>query len=172
LEIYSYYEQNKFTTAITKSNEFISAHPLHNQLDYIFYIRATSSFESNKALYQNLSQIPSIIEVNRTKVRQTFIYFSELAKKYPKSNYFNEAIQKVKILRQIMADYEINDAYILFDAANYDEVIKRLDFMMQNYPNSKSIPKALKLQAKAYRMLGEIDMAKSIETNLRRNYSE
>ncbi|MFV2060771.1 MAG: outer membrane protein assembly factor BamD [Gammaproteobacteria bacterium] len=172
LEIYSYYEQNKFSTAIKKANKFISSHPLHTQLDYVFYIRAISSFELNKALYQNLSQIPHIIEINRNKVRKTFLYFSELAQKYPKSDYFNEAIQKVKILRQVLAEYEINDAYILYDAAKYEDVIKHLDFMMENFPNSKSIAKALKLEAKAHRMLGNIDTAKSIETNIRRNFSE
>lgn len=172
LEIHSYYERKKFKNAIIKASEFISTHPIHAGVDYVLYLRALSSFELNKALYQNLSQIPNIIAINRSKVRQTFSYFSVLAQRFPKSNYFKDVIKKIKKLRQILAEYELNDSYLLFDVAKYDEVVKHVDYILKNYPQSPTLQRALKLQAKAYRLLGHVDTAKSIETNLRRNYTE
>ncbi len=170
LEIHSYFEQSKFEITIQKSDNFIAAHPLHPQIDYILYLKAVSSYNINKPLYQNLSQIPKIIEINRAKVRRTFVYFSELAQKHPKSNYFKDTIKKIKQLRQVLADYELNDAYLLFEAAQYEKVIKHVDYLINNYPRTSFISKALKLQAKAYRLIGQLETAKSIETNLRRNY--
>jgi len=172
LEIHSYFEQNKFTKAIKNANNFINAHPTHSKLDYVLYLRAIASYNLNQPLYQNLSQIHNIIEVNRTKIRQTFIYFSELAKRYSKSNYFNDSVEKIKKLRQILAEYELNDAYILYDAAKYQESIKHINFLIESYPRSKSIKNALKLQAKAYRLLGQADTANSIDRKIQRNYSE
>ncbi len=169
LEIHSYYEQNKFSLAIQKATKFINTHPIHARIDYVLYLRALASFESNKPLYQHLSQIPKIITVNRSKVRRTFGYFAVLAQKYPKSSYFKDTVNKLKQLRQILSDYELNDVYLLFDNAKYIEVVARVDYLIKNYPRSTVIPKALKLQAKAYRALGQIDTAKSIETNVRRN---
>ncbi len=172
LEIHSYFEQSKFETTMQKADQFSSNHPLHPQVDYVLYLKAISSFNINKPLYQNLSQIPKIIEINRTKVRRTFVYFSDLAQKYPKSNYFKDTIKKVKYLRQVLADYELNDAYLLFEAAQYEKVIKHVDYLLKSYPRSNFISKALKLQAKAYRLVGQVDTAKSIETNIRRNYQK
>jgi len=172
LEIYSYYEQNKFSNAITKADEFINLHPTHLNLDYVYYLKAISSYNINKLLYQNLSVISNVIEVNRSKVRQTFTNFSILVQKYPKSSYVADSIAKIKKLRQVLSEYELNDAYILLDNARYQEAIEHSDFLIKNYPHSTSIPKALKLQARAYRLLGNLDTAKSIEMNLRRNYSE
>ncbi len=169
LEIHSYYEQKKFALTIQKATKFINSHPIHARVDYVLYLRALASFDSNKSLYQHISQIPKIIAVNRSKVRRTFSYFAILAQKYPKGNYFKDAINKLRQLRQILSDYELNDAYLLFDNAKYINVVARVDYLIKNYPRSTVIPKALKLQAKAYRSLGQIDTAKSIETNVRRN---
>ncbi|VAW91232.1 hypothetical protein MNBD_GAMMA22-2672 [hydrothermal vent metagenome] len=169
LEIHSYYEQNKFDLTIQNATTFINSHPLHTRIDYVMYLRAISSFELNKSLYQHLSQIPKIITVNRSKVRRTFSYFSVLAQKYPKSTYFKNTVSKLKLLRQVLSDYELNDAYLLFDNAKYNDVVARVDYLIKSYPRSTNISKALKLQAKAYRSLGLVDTAKSIESNVRRN---
>jgi len=172
LEIHSYYQQKKFVTASNKATEFIKTHPTHQKLDYVIYLRALSSYDISEPFFQNISQLPKIIEINRIKIRHSFGYFSELAQNYPKSSYFKDAVIKIKKLRQVLAEYELNDAYLLFDASKYNDVIKRTNYLIKYYPRSTLISQALKLQVRSYRQLGQIDNAKSVEANLRRNYSQ
>ncbi len=166
---YAYYKDSQPETAIVAADRFIKLHPNHPNVDYAYYLRGLASFDNSVSYMDKLfDQEPA--ERDPKSVRKAFQYFSELIKRFPKSRYIADAINRMKELRENLARYEIHVAKYYQRRGASLAVVNRAKYIIENYQNTRSIPDALALMITAYRKLKMNDLADDAFRVLELNY--
>jgi len=170
LEIaYAYYKDDEPETAILSADRFIKLHPNHQNVDYAYYLRGLSAFDLNSSFFRDLFN-QDLAERDPKAARQAFKYFAELITKFPKSQYRNDSIKRMKSLRDNLARYEIHVAKYYLKRNAYLAAINRAKYVLQHYPKTKSVPDALGLMILGYRKLGLTDLEKDALRVLQLNH--
>lgn len=170
LEIaYAYYKDNEPETAILSADRFIKLHPKHANVDYAYYLKGLAAFDVNSSFFSNLFN-QDAAERDPKAARQAFLYFAELVKRYPKSQYRNDSVKRMKVLRQNLARYEVYVASYYLKRKAYLAAVNRCKYILQHYPKTKSIPEALAIMVKGYNRLGLKDLEKDTMRVLQLNY--
>jgi len=155
---YAYYKDSQPETAILSADRFIELHPTHPNVDYAYYLRGLASFDNSISFMDKLfDQEPS--ERDPKSVRKAFKYFSELIKRFPKSRYVPDSIERMKELRENLGRYEIHVAKYYQRRGAYLAVANRGKYIVENYQGTRAIPEALALMIEAYRKLGMPELA-------------
>lgn len=155
---YAYYKDSQPETAIIAADRFIKLHPNHKNADYAYYLRGLASFDDSISFLDKLfDQEPS--ERDSKSVRKAFKYFSELIRRFPKSRYTPDSIQRMKDLRESLARYEIHVANYYQRQGAHLAAANRAKYIVENYQGSLSIPDALALMSDSYQKLGMHDLA-------------
>ena len=172
LEIaYAYYKDLQPETAIVAADRFIKLHPKHAYVDYAYYLRGLASFDNALSYFDELfKQDPA--ERDPKAARQAFNYFSELVTKFPKSRYTEEAIKRMKEIRENLSRYEVYVADYYQRRGAHLAAANRAKYVVENYVGTRSIPDALALMVSSYRKLGMQDLAKDALRVLELNHPE
>ena len=166
LEIaYSYYKQNDQAQCIAAVERFIRLHPNHPNVDYMYYLRGLANFKDKKGLFDFISnQDPT--ERDPKAARDAFDAFRQLIERFPDSKYAPDARDRLKYLVNAMAQYEVHVASYYFKRGAYLASINRAQNVVRDYPDSPSAQEALKIQIRAYEILG----AKELRDDAQRVY--
>lgn len=168
---YAYYKDSQPETAIISANRFIKLHPNHENADYAYYLRGLASFDTTVSFLDRVfDQEPS--ERDPKSIRQAFQYFSELIKRFPKSRYTPDSIQRMKLLRENLSRYEIHVANYYQRRGAYLASANRAKYVIENYQGTLAIPDALGLMIDSYRKLGMHDLADDAFRVLELNHPE
>lgn len=172
LEIaYAYYKDNEPETAILSAERFIKLHPNHPNVDYAYYLKGLAAFDVNSSFFTNLFNQDEA-ERDPKAARKAFKYFANLVQRFPKSQYRNDAIKRMKLLRDNLARYEVYVAKYYMNRKAYLAAVNRAKYIIQNYPNTKSIPDALALMVQGYRKLGLNDLESDTMRVLQLNHPD
>lgn len=170
LEIaYAYYKDNEPETAILSANRFIKLHPNHPNVDYAYYLKGLAAFDVNSSFFSNLFN-QDAAERDPKAARQAFLYFAELVKRFPKSQYRNDSIKRMTILRENLARYEVFVAKYYMKRNAHLAAVNRAKYVIQHYPKTKSVPEALAVMVVGYRKLGLKDLEKDAMRVLQLNH--
>ena len=170
LEIaYAYYKDNEPETAILSANRFIKLHPNHPNVDYAYYLKGLAAFDVNSSFFSNLFN-QDAAERDPKAARQAFLYFAELVKRFPKSQYRNDSIKRMTLLRQNLARYEVFVAKYYLKRNAHLAAVNRAKYVLQHYPKTKSVPDALAVMVTGYRKLGLKDLEKDAMRVLQLNH--
>lgn len=170
LEIaYAYYKDSEPETAILSANRFIKLHPNHANVDYAYYLKGLAAFDVNSSFFSNLFN-QDAAERDPKAARQAFLYFAELVKRFPKSQYRNDSIKRMTVLRENLARYEIFVAKYYMKRNAYLAAVNRSKYVLQHYTKTKSVPEALALMVIGYRKLGLNDLEKDAMRVLQLNH--
>jgi len=170
LEIaYAYYKDGESETAILSADRFIKLHPNHPNVDYAYYLRGLAAFDVNSSFFSNLFN-QEAAERDPKAAREAFRYFAELIKRYPKSKYRNDAIKRMRKLRNNLARYEVFVAKYYMKRNAYLAAVNRAKYILQYYPKTGSVPDALALMVEGYRNLGLKDLEKDALRVLQLNH--
>ncbi len=170
LEIaYAYYKDNEPETAILSADRFIKLHPNHPNVDYLYYLKGLAAFDVNSSFFSKLFNQDEA-ERDPKAARQAFQYFAELLKRYPKTQYRNDAIKRMKLLRDNLARYEVFVAKYYMNRNAFLAAVNRAKYVIQNYPKTKAIPDALAVMVLGYRKLGLKNLEKDALRVLQLNH--
>ena len=170
LEIaYAYYKDNEPETAILSADRFIKLHPNHANVDYAYYLKGLAAFDVNSSFFSNLFNQDEA-ERDPKAARQAFQFFAELVKRFPKSQYRNDSIKRMTLLRENLAKYEIYVAQYYMKRNAYLAAVNRAKYVLQHYSKTKSVPDALALMVEGYRKLGLEDLEKDAMRVLQLNH--
>ncbi|MDH5407368.1 MAG: outer membrane protein assembly factor BamD [Gammaproteobacteria bacterium] len=149
---YAYYKFDEHESAILAAERFIKLHPNHPHVDYLYYIRGLASYTMNSTFLGKLfDQDPT--ERDPKAARRSFQFFAELVKKFPKSKYTRDSIQRMTHLRNGLAKYEVHVAKFYFDREAYLAAANRGKYVIDNYQSTPAVADALALMVKSYRKL-------------------
>ena len=165
---YSYYKQDESAAAIAACNRFLKLYPTHPRADYAYYLKGLVLFNQGKGLVERY--IPKdASQRDPGAALGSFREFSDLIKRYPNSEYVPDARQRMVYLRNGLAQHEVNVAKYYMRRNAFVAAANRARYAVENYQQSPAIPDALTIMAKAYKVLGMVDLSddalRVLETN-------
>jgi outer membrane protein assembly factor BamD len=165
---YAYKEFYKTPEATGMINKFIRAHPNHPSMDYAYYFRGIILFK-DKGFFKKIV-MQDISDRDVQQLNQSFNAFKELTKKFPKSKYYDDSINRMTYLMNKISEYELHVARFYMRRAAYVAALNRAKFVIENYNQSVHQEEALVLMISCYEHLGIEELRKDTERVLERNY--
>ena len=168
---FAYYKDGQPEQSLEKIQDFIERHPESKQTSYAYYVRALAAIAiGEKDLTASLSQVPR--EDALASTRKAFEYLAALIGTYPRSKYFEDALQRVKKLKNDMARYETYVAKYMFSEEKYAQAVNRANYVLRYYPDSASAAEARAILAMGQLRSGKAAQARQILLDLEEEFPE
>ena len=169
--IYAQYEAGEYIAAHASAHRFIKNHPSHELLDYVYYMRALSTYTGTQTLVARyLNTDPS--NRDSKEFTQSFNELGDLLARYPNSQYAPDAKARMQHLREIIAKHEVQVAFYYLKRKAPLSALRRSQEVIQHYPSSLSVERALAISVQSYYDLNQDDLAKLNISVLQNNYPE
>lgn len=166
---YAYYKSEDYDAATSTADRFIKLHPRNDAVAYALYLRGLANFNRGKGITQRFLPI-DLSQRDSGGNLQAFQDFAELIKRFPDSRYVEDAKLRMTYLRNLLARHEIHVANYYMRREAYVAAANRARHVVESYPRTTSIPAALAIMAKAYKVLEMPDLADDALRVLETNY--
>jgi outer membrane protein assembly factor BamD len=103
---------------------------------------------------------------------KSFDAFTTLIKRYPRSEYVNDARQRMVYLRNRLAAYELRVAQYYMRRGAFVGAMNRAKYAVENYDGAPAIQPALAVLIQSYRALKMDDLADNAERVYKENYPQ
>ncbi|VFP79814.1 outer membrane protein assembly factor BamD [Candidatus Erwinia haradaeae] len=160
--IYAYYKNGDLTLALEAIDHFIRLYPDHKNLDYVIYIRGLTYMAQDQNPIQNFFKVNRLDRDPLYRI-SAFNSFSQLIQNYPNSQYIVNARKNLLYLKERQAYYNLSVAEFYAQHQAYIAVVKRVEKMITDYPDTQALRKALPLMENAYRKLHLYTQAQQIK---------
>ncbi len=168
---FAFYKSGQAEEAIERLEQFIQRYPDSQNLAYAYYLRALAALEISSAeLTDYMGRAPVTGALNSS--RRSFQYLSQLAQKFPRSRYFDDAVKKIGELRDAMARYEIHAANYFLKEGHFEQALDRAEYVTRYYARSPQLPDALVIMVRAWLELGQQQKALEALQALETNYAD
>ena len=157
------FKLEKYDEALSACKRFIRLYPQNPHVDYAYYLKGLVNFNRGRSMIDRFLPI-DMSQRDPGNALEAFQDFSELGRKYPDSEYLDDARKRMVYLRNLLAEHEINVAKYYMRRGAFVAAVNRARYVVENYPRTPSIPDALVIMAKSYKIL---EMDKLSEDTLR-----
>jgi outer membrane protein assembly factor BamD len=158
---YADFQAGSYTDAETSAERFLKEYPSSPDAAYVTYLRAN-------AFYQ---QIPDISR-DQDSATKALEAFQDLVKKYPKSEYVEDAKFKIQVTEDQLAGKEMSIGRFYLNRHNYTAAINRFRTVLQYYQTTRHAEEALYRLVEAYLGLGITDEAQTAAAVLGHNFPD
>ena len=166
---YCYYKGEEGPKALASVDRFMKLNPTHPNMDYAFYLRGLINFNTGKGVIER-RLVRDQSQRDPGASLQAFNDLSELIKRFPDSRYVADAQLRMRYLRNILAQHEVNVANWYMRRGAFIAAANRARFVVENYQQTPAMPEALLLMSKAYKVLQLDDLASDALRVLELNY--
>jgi len=167
--MYAYYRNREPEAAISLANELIRTYPKHPRIDYAYYIRALSIFDSSSSILDIVSTSdPS--QLDTEPVKTSFEAFNELVTLFPTSAYVHDSSNRMIKLLNVLARHEINIGVFYLKQGSYIAAVNRAKFVVEKYPETTETEPALAIMIAAYQALNLEKLSKDALRVLEQSY--
>ena len=156
--IYAHFMRTDYDTAILAAERFINLHPQHQNADYAYYMRGLSNFQRDRGFFDRLLGTPEPLR-DVSSARMAFAQFEELLTNFPNSYYATDAQRRMYYLRNVLAEAELHIAYFYLHRDAWISAINRAREVIEHFPKSAVVPRALEVVIEANHKLGLEDAA-------------
>jgi outer membrane protein assembly factor BamD len=156
---YSYYEANEYEEAVTASERFIELHPGHKDVAYAYYLMGM-------CYYEQISDVGRDQEMTQRSQEA----FDELIRRFPDSDYGQDAELKVDLIRDHLAGKEMEIGRYYQRREFWLASINRFQTVVEQYQTTTHVPEALHRLTESYLALGMTDEAQASAAVLGYNY--
>jgi len=140
---YSYYSQDYYLDAIAETERFIRLYPLHQNIDYAYYLTAISYYEQ---IVDEKKDLESIINARR--------YFNHVLTKYPNTDYGIDSKFKLDLIDEILASKEMYIGRYYFEKKKWIAAINRFRTVVDSYETTIYTEEAIYRLVEIYYILG------------------
>lgn len=166
---YVYYKTEDYESSISACDRFVRLYPQNPHVDYAYYLRGLVNFNKGKGLTERFLPL-DLSQRDPSSALQSFQDFSDLIRRYPESEYVEDAQKRMIYLRNLLASHEVHVANYYMRRGAYVAAANRARYVVENYPRTPVVPDALALMAKAYKVLEMDDLSKDALRVLELNY--
>jgi len=166
---YAYYKFDEPASAVAAADRFIKLHPRHPNVDYAYYLKGLAHFNQGKAFLDRLVRLDQS-DRDTGAASDAFENFAELTRRFPQSRYAPDARQRMLYLKNTLAAHEVHVAEYYMRRQAYVAAANRTRYVIENYPSTPVVPKALAIQVMAYRLMGLDKLAADSLRVLQLNY--
>jgi len=168
---YAYYKKNESDSGLAAVDRFIKLNPTHPGADYAHYLRGLINYNKGRTFVDRFLPTDSS-QRDPGAAREGMKDFNELIAKFPNSKYTVDAKKRVAAMRNNLAMYEINVADFYMRRRAYLAAARRCNEVLEKYPRTQAVPKALKIMEEAYRKLEMDELANDAARVYALNYGE
>lgn len=155
---YAYYKYDQPDQAVSTAEHFIKTYPRHPDVDYAYYLRGLANFGQTRGMLDDIAHIDAAQRDPRAAL-ESFQHFAEMVKRFPDSRYAADAVQRMVYLKNYLARHEMFVAAYYMRRGAYVAAANRAKYVIETYPQTGSVPRALAVMAEAYERLGLDDLA-------------
>ncbi|MCH8078932.1 MAG: outer membrane protein assembly factor BamD [Proteobacteria bacterium] len=166
---YAYHKNDEPDAAISTAERFIKLYPQNAHVDYAYYLKGLTNFQRGKGFTERIISLDESQRDPASSLR-AFEDFSELVKRYPDSQYAEDAKLRMTYLRNILAEHEIHVAHYYMRRGAFVAAANRARYVVERYPRTPSIPDALVIMAKAYKVMELTELSTDALRVLELNY--
>ncbi len=156
---YAYYVQDYYGDTIAELERFIKIYPKHKNLDYAYFLLATSYYE------QIIDEKKDLNSIIRSKE-----YFNLIIKEFPNTDYALDAAFKIDLINDILASKEIYIGRYYLDKKKWIPAINRFKNVIDEYDTTIYVEEALHRLVETYYILGLTKEAEKYANLLGYNY--
>ncbi len=163
--IYAHHQADQHQSAIAAAERFRRMHPRNEHVAYALYMSGVARQAQGPG---GLAQVFGVDETLRDPEpnRRAFADFRELTRKYPDSEYVEDARDRMQQIRNELADYELYVADFYFQREAYIAAANRARAVVARYPGTPAVPPAMETLARAYRELQLHSLEEGVEDEL------
>lgn len=169
--IYAYYKLDDTPSAVANIDRFIRLNPTHPDIDYVYYMRGLVNMQADNYLFHDMLNIDRS-DRDPQFALDAFKDFERLLKTYPNSKYAADAQKRMQYLKNRLALYSVKVAEYYLKMNAWSAAAIRAQSVMETYPGTPSIERALEIMATAYGELGQEQLKQHVLTVMRANYPE
>lgn len=161
LQAYTHFSRGKYTSTITAGRRFLRLYPGDDDAAYAQYLIGQSYFR----------QIP-IVERDQGVTRQAYDAFGSLIKKWPESEYVDDAKKKRRVAEDQLAGKEMEVGRYYLERKQYLGAINRFRTVVEDYQTTRHIEEALARLTESYYALGVVNEAQTAAAILGTNFPD
>jgi len=165
---YNLYKQKKYNISILELNQFIDKYPNLPSTPYAYYLRGVVAEAKSSSILDKV--ITDSAQRDVESIRNAYGYYKDLINSFPDSKYSEDAVKKLLNLRNTLARHEFYVAIYYTGIGSHIAAINRSKFIIENYPNSSSIPDSLHLMAHNYNEINAEQLATDVKNILSSSY--
>lgn len=167
--IYAQIEAGETIAAHGTAERFIKNHPKHESIDYVYYMRALSTYKGAESLLSRYVGLdPS--ERDSKELSRAFNELGEFTARYPSSAYAPDAKARMYFLREMVSRHELQVAHYYLKRKAPLSALRRSQEVIQHYPSTQSIEEALAISVQSYNDLDQLDLAQNSLTVLKESF--
>lgn len=155
---YAYYRDGEPESALAAADRFMRLNPSHPAVAYALYLKGIVNF--NRRLGFLTRFIPTdTSQRDPGAAMDSFQDFSELVRRFPESEYAEDAQKRMIYLRNNLAKHELHVARYYMDRKAYLAAANRAAAVVEKYQRTPSAREALQIMIEAYEKLGKDKLA-------------
>ncbi|MBF0621105.1 MAG: outer membrane protein assembly factor BamD [Magnetococcales bacterium] len=161
--IYAWYKREEFAEAIAAAERFIRLHPRHDNAAYAFYMRGLSNFAQISDAHRD-----------QKKTREAVVALQELVRRFPKTDYAEEAQRMMVVCRDRIAAHEVVVGRYYLDHAEYIAAARRFKRLVEDpvFSSTSYVEEALFSLVLSSLHLGLEEEARNYAVVLGHNFSD
>jgi outer membrane protein assembly factor BamD len=156
---YSYYKAGQYESAVSAADRYLTLHPGTKESDLAQNIIGMSYYD--QALDPKRDQ---------TYARRSLAAYKALLQRHPNSRYAQEAANRVRVLRDLLAANEMQIGRYYLRKNNFLAAINRFRSVVSNYQTTEQVEEALMRLTEAYMALGIVNEAQTAAAVLGHNF--
>ena len=156
---YAYYSQDYYGDAIAELNRFIKVYPLHENIDYAYYLLGISHYEQ---IVDEKKDLQSIVNAQS--------YFDIILNKFPNTEYAIDAEFKIDLINDILASKEIYLGRYYLEKKKWIPAINRFRTVIDDFETTIYTEEALYRLVEVYYIIGMKNEAEKYAKLLGYNY--
>ncbi len=168
---YAYFKIGDHDSSITSCGRFIRLYPQNPHVDYAYYLRGLVNYNRRTSITDRIIRTDSS-QRDTSAAYQAFQYFSELLEKFPDSQYAEDATQRMVYLRNLLAQNEVHIAQYYLRRNAYIAAVNRARYVVNIFPRTPSVPDALIIMSRVYKILEMDDLSSDALRVLEMNYPD
>lgn len=158
---FSYYKGGKFDDAILAGKRYVALHPGSEEAPYAQYLVAQAYF----------NQVPDISR-DQERTRKALAALDELLRRYPESEYIDDAKAKRRMVRDQLAGRQMLIGRYYLERRDYTGAINRFRIVVSDYQKTRHVEEALMRLAESYMAMGVVSEAQTAAAVLGHNFPD
>lgn len=158
---FSHFQKPNYDEAVQSAQRYIGLYPSSPDTPYVYYLAGMSYY----------NQVPDVMR-DQLPAEKALEIFAQLIEKFPKSEYVNDARNKMQVARDQLAAKEMNVGRFYLTRKNYPAAINRFHDVLGKYQTTRHTEEALFRLTEAYLAMGVNNEAQTAAAILGHNYPD
>lgn len=161
MSAYANFEAGNYEESISAAKRYITLHPGSPDAAYAEFLIASSYY----------NEIPDVTR-DQTRTQKALASLEEVVRKYPTSEYAENAKQKIQVARDQMAGKEMEVGRYYLERKDYTGAINRFKVVVTRYQTTRHVEEALMRLTECYMALGIVSEAQTAAAVLGHNFPD